>query len=171
MIHSISQSCLLTIADCMGQCDRTSMTLIWNSLLRCKHFYIWVLWQWVLTAGSFVLDADFLLQRTTHQSHLAGAAVGLAVGSAYGVGRLRAGFGTLAHRFVVLDHTLCPVTACYMQARARYVEIWRPTTQETEITVRGMVANSTALVVGENIKLRLERSLGLQKSTGDSEVS
>lgn len=77
----------------------------------------------ILTAGSFVLDMDGLLEGTTHRPHLAGAAVAVAVGAAHRVGHLRAGLGALAHRLVVLDYAHGPVVAHLIQTRARDVEI------------------------------------------------
>lgn len=77
----------------------------------------------VLTAGSFVLDVDRLLQGAAHRSHLAGAAVTVAVRSAHRVGRLRTGLGALAHRIVVLDHAHRPVFTHLVEAGALCVEI------------------------------------------------
>lgn len=93
--------------------------------MKCQHTSV-VLWCFVvqiLTAGSFVLDVDGPLKSATHCSHLAGAAIAVAVGAAHRVRRLRAGLGALAHRLVVLDHAHRPMVAHLIQARARYVEI------------------------------------------------
>lgn len=70
-----------------------------------------------------MLDVKGLLQGAAHRSHLARAAVAVAVGSAHGVRRLRAGFEALAHRLAVLHHAGGAVIAGPIQARARGVEI------------------------------------------------
>ena len=67
-----------------------------------------------------MLDVNGPLQGTTHRSHLAGAAVAVAVRSAHRVGRLRAGLGALAHRLVVLDHAHRAVIARLLPAGARF---------------------------------------------------
>lgn len=77
----------------------------------------------ILTAGPFVLDVDGLLQSTTHRSHLARAAVTVAVRSAHRVGGLRAGLGAFAHRLAVLHHAHRPVIALLAQTGAGNVEI------------------------------------------------
>ncbi len=77
----------------------------------------------LLTTGSFVLDVDGPLQSTTHRSHLAGAAVAVAIGSTHRVRCLGAGLGALAHWLVVLDHAHSPMIAHLIQAGARYAEI------------------------------------------------
>lgn len=76
-----------------------------------------------LTAGSFVLDVNVLLQGTTHRSHLARAAIIATVGSAHRISRLWAGLGAFAHRLAVLDHTHRPMIAFLIQAGAWIVEI------------------------------------------------
>lgn len=70
-----------------------------------------------------MLDVNGLLQGANHRSHLAGAAVAVAVGSAHRVGRLRAGLGALAHRLVVLDNAHRSMIALLIQAGARDGEI------------------------------------------------
>ena len=108
---------------------------IHNVFLDCL-VATWCFIAQLLTTRSFVLDVNGPLQGTTHRSHLAGAAVAVAVRSAHRVGRLRAGLGALAHRLVVLDHAHRAVIARLIQAGARYAEIWRANTEDTESKVR-----------------------------------
>lgn len=70
-----------------------------------------------------MLDVNGSLQGAAHGSHLAGTAIAVAVGPAHRIGRLRASLGALAHRLIILDHTLRPVIAQLIRARAGYVEI------------------------------------------------
>lgn len=117
---------------------RTSLNEV-PAYLQCLWGCLVATWCFIaqlLTTGSFVLDVNGPLQGTTHRSHLAGTAVAVAVRSAHWVGRLRAGLGALAHRLVVLDHAHCPMIAHLIQAGARYAEIWRANTEETESKVR-----------------------------------
>lgn len=78
---------------------------------------------YLLTAGSFVLDVNGLLQGAAHGSHFAGTAVAAAVGAAHRIGCLRASLGALAHRLIVLDHANRPVIARLIHARAGDAEI------------------------------------------------
>lgn len=78
---------------------------------------------YLLTAGSFVLDVNGLLQGAAHGAHFAGTAVAAAVGAAHRIGCLRASLGALAHRLIVLDHANRPVIARLIHARAGYAEI------------------------------------------------
>lgn len=78
---------------------------------------------YLLTAGSFVLDANGSLQGAAHGSHLAGTAVAVAVGPAHRIGCLRASLGALAHRLTILDHTHRPVVTHLIHAGAEDVEI------------------------------------------------
>lgn len=139
---------------------------LWDCLVAT-----WCVIAQLLTTGSFVLDVNGPLQGTTHRSHLAGTAVAVAVRSAHWVGRLRAGLGALAHRLVVLDHAHCPMIARLIQAGARYAEIWRANTEETESKVRwgGGILNR---VDGEREEYKVEvgERSGAWKGTGDREV-
>lgn len=106
------------------------------------------------------------LQGTTHRSHLAGAAVAVTVGATQWVRCLWAGLGALAHWLVVLDHAHRPVKAHLIQAGARYAEICRPITQETESKIRGELRNK---VDGKREEYKIEVGERFGKGIGDGD--
>lgn len=118
-----------------------------------------------------MLDVDGLLQGADHGSHLARAAVTVAVGAAHWIGDLRARLGAFAHRLVVLDHAHRAVIALLIQAGAGNVEIWRATTQETESGVRRVsIANTGEEERGE-YKVEFGERSGAGKGIGDGDAS